>query len=341
MSALLHINDAELGFHNTLGSVTSPGYALAAETLLTGIAAQAQAKLKPNQCFDRFWQNLDQQPLQRPVGLARHHADLAWYHLQALWQSLCAQQPAPEQIVLAVPAAFGKDALEQLLGISQALSLPISGVVESSLLASRGSQAQNCLYLDATLHRLYASRCLQQDGQWQFDYTETLGRQGLSHMEKAWVQVVAEHFIEDSRFDPLHSAEGEQALYQQLPQWREQLSRDGQLRVDIDAEQGQRSADIEVSRLDAASAPMLSALAGAIQQWQSPSQNPNQNQNGEIRLSQRLAQWPGLEKAVQALAGEAAVQVISDAELARQAQKLNSEVSRTADALEWVTAVST
>ena len=67
----------------------SPGFALPGKrALAVGRAAERQAHLYPRQVIDRFWDQLDTQPLERPNPYAENHAEVAYEHLVHIWNAI-------------------------------------------------------------------------------------------------------------------------------------------------------------------------------------------------------------------------------------------------------------
>jgi hypothetical protein len=71
-------------------------------------------------------------------------------------------------------------------------------------------------------------------------------RLGLSALHKAWAQRIASEFVRTTRFDPLHRAETEQALYDAVPGWLGALQ--GSETVDAVLEAGGRRHRLNLAR---------------------------------------------------------------------------------------------
>ena len=85
--AVFNINDA--GIQLTVDSElvqTSPGIAVLNDnSLLTGEEASKNVKLLPRWTNNRFWSQLNTNPLPNSTEQVRHHADIAFAHLEHLW----------------------------------------------------------------------------------------------------------------------------------------------------------------------------------------------------------------------------------------------------------------
>ena len=75
----LNDNEVRVGYGNDIRA-RSPGYALIDNNNIEiGEAAAKQARLNPRAVHNRYWKNLNQDPLQYPSARARHNADLHTY----------------------------------------------------------------------------------------------------------------------------------------------------------------------------------------------------------------------------------------------------------------------
>ena len=69
---------------------------------------------------------------------------------------------------------------------------------------------------------------------------------GHASLEQAWAKTVAEAFVRQTRFDPLHDARSEQDLFDRLPGWLEALEQAGE--TELTLEQGDRTLRANMSR---------------------------------------------------------------------------------------------
>ena len=232
----LEIHDAGIvavGEAGALGD-PSPGFALYdSGSLITGDAARRRAREKPRWIHHRFWQDLDSEPLGKPFPRGLSAADLAHTHLAEVWAAV--GQDASE-VLLAVPVSLTDRQLALILGIAQSGGLPVSGLVDSAVsaatLAPIGGSASRLLHLDLQLHRIVLTELevmAPPPGLEPAQVTVVRRRHdvgdgfGLIAIQDAWARRIAELFVQETRFDPLHSAATEQALYLRLPAWLEQL----------------------------------------------------------------------------------------------------------------------
>jgi hypothetical protein len=76
--------------------------------------------------------------------------------------------------------------------------------------------------VDIHLHRSEVT-CLKREDRLIRKDSLSLEGSGISRLYKEWVNTIAEEFVRNTRFDPLHQAASEQELYNRLPGVLEQL----------------------------------------------------------------------------------------------------------------------
>ncbi|MGI9326495.1 MAG: hypothetical protein ACR2PZ_14830 [Pseudomonadales bacterium] len=267
---LLSINDVAL----TLRSQNQLLYNQPAQALYTkerglvfGDEASSASRLHPLDSNSSYLNTLSTEPLPRPLGDARNYADLVYQHLLGLVE-LTGELP----VCLGVSASFNRDQLAILLGIAKEARLQISAFVDSAVLAASALPSQGKItYLDVQAQQLTLTR-LEHDTQVRrLDQQVVLGA-GAQGIVDGWINVVADRFVQATRFDPLHSASSEQQLYNQLNQWRFGLaapaanrsSQNGELAIDIDLGSESRRALINEAHLLQKTAQRLAVLDEAL-----------------------------------------------------------------------------
>jgi hypothetical protein len=193
----------------------SPGLALSDEAqLLVGREAERRARLHPLQVNSAFWDQLNTEPLKQPSRYARNHAEMAYAHLAHIWERI---RGGRDEMVMAVPAFLARDQLGLILGITEALNIPLKGMVSLSVaVASKPCPDRLLLHLDIHLHRSEVTFLEQGERLAQKDVA-TARKKGLRHLYAEWVKAIAEALVRTTRFDPLHEASTEQVLYDRLP----------------------------------------------------------------------------------------------------------------------------
>ena len=122
-------------------------------------------------------------------------------------------------LTAAVPGSLGTDQLGVLLGIAHEAGIDIQGFVDSAvLMASAFAVPARCWLLDLHLTRACLTE-LNAGGEVAQVNTQELPGCGLLSCLDSWANLVGDRFVQDTRFDPLHAADTEQQLYDQLYDW--------------------------------------------------------------------------------------------------------------------------
>jgi len=291
----IDFNDAALvavGPDGVLGSggCAEPGYAtLTGSSLSFGLSAWHQARLRPRNTHNRFWRELSAEPLPGMAGPYATSADLVHAHLQSLWPGWSSGVSAA---ILVVPAYWSQEQLGLLLGIAEELEIPAIGLVDSAVAATRSQvEADDLLHIDISLHAADVTWMKQAGG------TATGSRQsidgiGIESLERACVKYIAACFLEHTRFDPLHDAASEQALYDGLDEWLRLLQRSASATAMLDRNGDEYTVQIERDGLAAA---LMSACEPMMQHIRS---RLTAGRKVAIQVMDRLARFPGIVDAI-------------------------------------------
>ncbi|GAB5445147.1 hypothetical protein [Gymnodinialimonas sp.] len=230
--ALLDINDCNLVLWHGDQRVQSPGYALHRDSrYLFGNEARAAARLQPRNVNTRYWWHLSTEPLQPELGTARHSADLAHAHLQALH----AEGGDAEEVIFSVPASMQREQLALLLGIARACPFSAVGLVNRSvLLGSLHAREAQLWHLELQLHQSLLTRVGADETTVSLQEHIALPGHGLLQLQEKIVEIVAREFVRQTRFDPRRSAASEQTLYDALPAALRSLQTSTETNVEID-----------------------------------------------------------------------------------------------------------
>ncbi|SEA37162.1 hypothetical protein [Microbulbifer marinus] len=276
---VLEINDSGLRvFVGTDEVLESPGVAVIEhQQILLGTAALMRARSHPTQVNNQFWRRLSLESLKSENNRCRHHADLAYCHLHEVSEHC----DLPDEVMLAVPGNFTHEQLALLLGIIKESPINAVGLVDAATacignLAPRGAHQ----HVELQLHQTLVSRVSVHE-QAVLDAAETVTDAGLLNFQDAWARVFTDAFIMQCRFDPLHSAEAEQQLYDLMPQWVSRAMRQGEVMAELD----DRTAKVSLRQLQDASMPILSRVRAMIENLAEP--------NGIVFVSHRWAEIPG------------------------------------------------
>ncbi len=223
----LELNDAGIvavrdSAPKVLALPESPGIAVVdGDDIVTGSTARSRLRLTPRFTHTRFWDELDTTPLSRPFPSQLSRADLAHAHLSQLWEE--AEGADFDRAVLAVPGWYSLDQLGLILGMARAIGIAVGCMMDAALAAAAGvTEGRALVHLDLHLHRVSATSILR-DKKLVRQNTVVNEDVGLVPLQDAWATLVAQSFVRQTRFDPLHSAESEQKIYDALPGWLDAL----------------------------------------------------------------------------------------------------------------------
>ncbi|WP_250459428.1 hypothetical protein [Microbulbifer litoralis] len=276
---VLEINDCGLRvFDGTDEVLDSPGVAIIEpQKILVGNAALMRARSHPTQVNNQFWRRLSLESLKSENARCRHHADLAYCHLQEAAEHC----DLPAEVVLAVPGNFTREQLALLLGIVNESPVNAVGLVDAASACIAHSAPRGVhLHIELQRHQTLVSRVAVHEHA-VLDIAETVNDAGLQNFQDAWARVFTDAFIMQCRFDPLHSAEAEQQLYDMMPQWVNRAMRQGEVLAELD----DRTAKVSLRQLQDASTPILSRVRALIDNLA--------ESNSVVFVSHRWAEIPG------------------------------------------------
>ena len=291
-----HINDAGISVLSAERLLyREPGFALLEDDeLATGLKAFENARIKPRRIQNRFWSELttDALPDRRFQHLSA--ADLVSRQLEQVWQAVAG---SGDRLVVAVPAYMSGENLGLFLGIANELNVPVAGLVDAAVAATRREYSGAVpVHVDLGLHVATLSR-LRQQGQVQLDRSEIIDNGGMLSLYDAWIRTIADAFVKQSRFDPLHTAETEQLLLDRLSGWLAGASANDKVTLEIDYRGIGHSAVLESLDLVSAAAPVYQRIASQLRAIYRAEETP------AIQLSDRAARMPGLADMLAARVG--------------------------------------
>ena len=263
-----------------------PGFALLEDDQLTsGNEAFSQARIKPRRLQNRFWFDLQTTPLADRRFRHLSAADLVSRQLEQIWRQVAS---SGDQIIFAVPAYMNSEHLGLLLGIAKELKIPVIAMVDAAVAATRREyEGAVPVHVDLGLHAASLTR-IAQSGQAQVDRSVVIDESGILSLHDAWIQIIAEAFVQQSRFDPLHTAETEQVLQDRLTDWIAAASIGGMVALEIVYRGITHKAELESLQLIAAAAPIYHRLVGSLRALYQADETP------ALQLSDRAGRMPGL-----------------------------------------------
>lgn len=221
-TAVIELNDSALRLTLADGtSFSSPGYAVVVDDHVhIGDDARRRSRLYPLSSYNEFWHALSEQPLRKPTRHYRHHADLAFAHLQRLHELA----GRPSEVLFAVPGDLSRDRLGLLLGLTGASRFRAVGLTDMAVAAAAASAGPgNYSFIDLQLHRAVITR-LRVDDEVTRESVTTVPGVGWQRIRDVCASAVTDAFIRTERFDPRAEAATEQALYDYLDVWLESLA---------------------------------------------------------------------------------------------------------------------
>ncbi len=270
-------------------ALESPGFALVhGRKLQLGNAAFHQARRRPRQINCQFWEALNDQPLRSPEFEGYNHAELAFRHLEQVWQHV---NTDGAEVILIVPDHYQDEELGLLLGIASTLHIPVRGLIAQSLACTTPEARPRVDFLvDLHLHRLVltAVDCRSRPALWRHETIMAHGRETVHHQ---WVKMLADAFVRQTRFDPLYAADAEQTLHDHLPRITDPEQPQDPIPVEMRADGRTHRIQLERETLMTPFAPWFEGLREAVADWQTAlSLTPEASR---LVLTHRVAALPG------------------------------------------------
>lgn len=278
MTTILELNDAELTlYHDQSVALRSPGIAVMLEdSTHFGETALHLSRTHPRQTNSQYFTRLSAEPLPYATRQVRNHADLVYLHLREL-------APLIEgELVLAVPAILTPEQLGVLLGILQELEIRVTGFVDSAVSATAGAEATGpACHVDVMMQRAVITT-LEFNDEVSRTASQEVADCSLARLLEDWVNVTADRFVQETRYDPLHAAASEQQLFNQLHGWIEDHPDRTEMALEIHQGDQTRRVELSLSLLAQKATQRYAQLQDAI-----PEGCP-------VFLSARAARLPGL-----------------------------------------------
>jgi len=217
----LELNDWRLRAWDPAGTLLCEQTAAAScanGELCFGDAALAHSRSHPQQFNHRYLGSLSADPLPAPLGSARNHADLTYHNLRQL------ALPATP-VGVCVSGSLSNQQLGLFLGICQEVGLQVCGFLDTALVHSLAVPAHADFHvLEIEMHRTTLSHVAVTPGQRNRVHTATFDGTGVAAIVDGWMNVIADQFVQKTRFDPLHTGQTEQTLFDQVRGWLRDVS---------------------------------------------------------------------------------------------------------------------
>lgn len=292
----IHLNDAEITLSNgERVTYREPGFAwLGDDSLRTGDEAFAHARIDPRRTQHRYWSELTMTPLTDRRFSHLSAADLASRQLEQIWGP---HGKGVDELIVAVPAYMSAENLGLFLGIARELKLPVVAMVDSAVACTRREyKGAVPVHVDLGLHHAILTR-MAQPGMAQTDRTEALPGTGVFALYDTWLSSIAEMFVRQSRFDPLHTAETEQMLLNRLGGWLRDAARQDSVVMQLEAGRSNYTAEVESLALIGAAASIYQQITSMLRSLFRAEDLP------AIQVTDRVARMPGLMDMLKARVG--------------------------------------
>lgn len=232
MSHILHISDHNLllqrldsasfnaASDNDTQIARSQGYAwLKDDKVLFDVNSDdkpvAHCRIAPQQINSRYWQQCAQTAIASNDAGMRHAADLIWKHLAELKAKY-----ALATMAMVVPANYRDSHLQLLLGVAKATGLDVSALISKPVLAAQTQSLGQgyAVHVDIQLHETVISTLEITDEKISLVDVDVKPELGIHSLQESLLHALQANFIRTDRFDPLHDADTEQQLFNQLPE---------------------------------------------------------------------------------------------------------------------------
>jgi len=290
------INDAGITILNEDAVLyREPGFALLEDDgLTTGNSAFLYARVKPRRIHDHYWSDLRTDPLPDQRFQHLSAADLVSRQLEQIRDKVSGQG---DRMVVAVPPYMNHENLGLFLGICNEVGLPVIALIDAAVAATRRQYSNATpVHVDMSLHSAMLTR-VAQSGQAQVEKTAVVEASGLIAMYEAWMRIISDAFVQQSRFDPLHTAETEQMLLNHIPRWLNAAAGGGTVELQLDYSGLSHKAELDSLVLISAAAPVYQRIVSQLRALYRADETP------AIQLTDRAARMPGLADMLKARVG--------------------------------------
>jgi len=215
----LEINDAGIRASSSRGPIAldqgqpeSPAYFYYdGSNLVCGNQAMALNRIHPRKTFNLAWERLSLEPASL-IDLEKFtYAELCYAQLKSMADSL-----RDHELIVTVPGIMNTQQLGIILGMMQELDLKVRKMSDSALIGMANKlDVAEALVVDIHLHKAIVSQ-LKAEENIYVSQSDTLPAAGWADLIKLTHREIAAAFVAETRFDPLHSAHSDQALFDQI-----------------------------------------------------------------------------------------------------------------------------
>ena len=280
---VLDINDAEVTLTRDGDELyRQPGVAnVAPKATVFGHEALKLSRLHPQQSHNEFWQRLNADPVTPHGRGVANQADLVYLQLQELRAASGEKRPA---VVIVAPSAVTSEQFAILLGIAAEAGFDVRAIVDASVAAAcRHAWDGSCRVVDVSLHRATLAQLERVDTEEgpmvRRSAVDEIPAAGYAALAEGWIDVVADRFVDGTRFDPLRIAGTEQQVFDQLLAGIDDGA--AELAIEVNHQDVTRRVSVSRSALTQKSTPRYELFARAL------------GTTGALAVSHRALRLPG------------------------------------------------
>ncbi|MDT8429322.1 MAG: hypothetical protein RQ757_11200 [Pseudomonadales bacterium] len=323
------VNDNAITLGDESGLIlSSPGYVVVVDKqILFGDEAARLNRIHPVNASNEFWYRLSMDPLSRPLAHFRHTADIVHAHLLHMAQAA----DVDGEIILAVPASYNRQQLAILLGLFKQSPFQVVGLVDSALLGAAAQKqhggTDSLLVMEQHLHQTLLTRCEQPGNELKSESLVQVPDTGWAACTDSLVQLLTDTFIQQSRFNPQHSAQWEQHLYDVLPAWLQQNDdAENTLLLEIATDKSTHQAKLTRASLAARLRPLYQKIHQHL---------PRADADlSRVLLSEQLDVLPGIHELVHNAAAQPPL-AIANKDMIETALALQSQLQQSGQGLQF------
>ena len=181
-----------------------------------------------------------------------------------------------------MPGTLNGDQLGVLLGICHEAGVEVSGFVNAAVASvTTTATSEQVTYLDVFLQHMLLSE-LRINDEVRHERSFEVRDCGFANLVDGWMNLIADRFVQETRFDPLHTAASEQQLYNQVYDWVLGAHVRSEVAFQVTHNDQQRRVEVPRSQLEQKAGQRVDRLIDAL-----PRHQP-------LILSARAARMPGL-----------------------------------------------
>ena len=241
---VLELNDWEIRLLNSDDEVilSEPAVGLYLDNkLVFGHEALQASRLHPQSFANQYISRLSSEPLANRLGESKNQADLLYHHLKAL--------NLDQELVVLIPSNFTNEKLGIFLGIARQAGISIKSFIDAPLAYTLEVPSSHDLtILDLDLHQTSITQIHIEGNTRAVIDNRSIESMGFSSIIDGWLNVIADEFIQKTRFDPFHFAHTEQQLFNCVIHYLQNPSDSG-LQVEISHNQQNRLVNLSTQML--------------------------------------------------------------------------------------------